>query len=190
MLALGLGAIDANGGGWAAPPVPGAQVADGSGLSETGLRAVSAAHTLAPISAHELMRGSSPDLGGRHGSAAQRGTTLHFDGGINPPPLATLIRREIAGVWRFVPSPEQLRQHTLPQVRVEMRSARGRLGELTLRDRPDVSVPVTVQADQVLRQGMRGEAWYEGSVVIEIPVAELTAAGTYGGRIEVNLESF
>ena len=154
-----------------------------------GLVAETQAITLAPVTADELLGGVQPVLGQRSGPVSRRGDRLNLDGGMQPPQLASSIRRDLSALWRYVPQADRAASPGLPQVRVEVRAPNGQAGRLALRDRPEVTVPVTLSTTQQSRHGPRGEHWYEGGVVLEIPLSSISAAGTYSGRIEINLET-
>lgn len=185
-LAAAFGAADAA----AAPPVPGARTfAPPGNASAIGLSSESAQLSLRPLTATELMAGAdNVARPGRLLTPTAIGNRLNVDAAIEVPPLVAVITRELAEVWRYVPDPK--RQGTeMPRMRVELRSSAGRRGELALSGNPAIGLPVGVHATQSLRRGADGLAWYEGRVVLEIPVAAMRAAGTYTGRIEISQES-
>lgn len=173
----------------AAAPVPGARVFASSAVPQAeGLSLESSRLTLAPLTPAELLGGMNPRLGGRSAQATIAGGSLHMGGSIGQLPLAGFVTRELHGVWRYAPGPQRFAAEA-PRVRVELRSQQGRRGELSLRENPAISVPVNVRSSQELRRGTDGTPWYEGHVVLEIPVSSLVAAGTYSGRIEISQES-
>lgn len=186
-LALGLAwlATDAD----ATPPVPGARAFASGGVPQApGLSTSAPRITLAPISATELLGGVTPARGQRSLSATVTARGLQANASIDPPPLAAFITRELPDVWRYVPDPKRLAAE-MPRVRVELHSQSGRSGELSLRDNPAIGVRVGVRSEQTLERRADGGAWYVGRVVLDIPVAALTAAGTYAGRLEISQES-
>jgi len=174
----------------AAPPIPGARSFSAGLTPATGIliRTESGRITLAPLKPSELLGGSSARIGTRSVLATVVGRSLQANGSLDTPPLAAYITRELPAVWRYAP---QAQRHGTgaPQVRVEVRSLHGRAGELSLREQPGISIPVSVRASQTLLRGADGTPWYEGSVRLEIPVAAMLAAGTYSGRIEISQES-
>ena len=186
-LAFGLAwaAVDTD----ASSPVPGARVFASATTPQTeGLSVVSARITLAPMTAAELLGGMDPRPTLRNAQAMRVGGGLQVGGILDPAPLAATVTRELHAVWRYAPgTARQLAEP--PRVRVELRSQQGRRGELSLRGNPAISVPATVRSRQDLRRGADGVPWYEGHVVLEIPVSSLIAAGTYSGRIEISQES-
>ena len=186
-LALGLAwlATDAD----AAPPIPGARAfASGGAPQAPGLSIAAPRITLAPIAATELLGGVDPRRGQRSLPAMVTARGLQANASIDPPPLAAFVTRELREVWRYAPDPKRLAAE-VPRVRVELHSQSGRSGELSLRDNPAIGVRVSVRTDQSLQRTADGGAWYVGNVVLEIPVAALSAAGTYVGRLEISQES-
>ena len=185
-LAVAFGMADAA----AAPPVPGARAfASQGGVAAVGLSAVATRVSLRPLASTELMAGAdsvSRPAGVLATTAS--GNRLSVDAAIDVPPLAAVITRELDAVWRYVPDPKRMTAD-MPRVRVELRSPTGQRGELALEGDPSVVLPVSVQALQALQRDADGHAWYEGRVVLEIPVAAMRAAGTYTGRIEISQES-
>ena len=186
VLAAAFGAADAA----AAPPVPGARSFAAPGhAAEVGLSAGATTLRLRPLHATELMAGG--DSVARPGRAlvpTASGNRLQVDAAIEVPPLAAVITRELDEVWRYVPDPKRMAAEA-PRMRVELRSSAGKRGELALEGQPDIGLPVGVHVMQSLRRGADGLAWYEGRVVLEIPVAAMRASGTYRGRIEISQES-
>ncbi len=173
----------------AAAPVPGARVFASAGAPQAeGLSVESTRQSLAPISAAELLGGMPPRPTGRTAQATFAAGVLNVGGMLDPPPLMPTITRELQGVWRYAPGAKR-NTAGIPRVRVELRSQSGRRGELSLQGDPAVSVPVMLRSRQELRRGIDGMPWYEGHVVLEIPVSALVAAGTYSGRIEISQES-
>ncbi|MBN8481509.1 MAG: hypothetical protein J0L88_07975 [Xanthomonadales bacterium] len=175
----------------AAPPVPGARVFAAPGSSGAlGLHAVATRVSLRPPTSTELMAGApaNTETSARALTAIAVGHSLRVDAAITVPPLPAVITRELDEVWRYVPDPKRITAER-PGMRVELRSPSGERGTLALRDDPRVRLPVAVQASQVLRRDADGLAWYEGRVVLEIPVAAMRAAGTYTGRLEISQES-
>ncbi len=185
-LAVAFGAAEAA----ASPPVPGARVFASPGTAAAiGLSSVATRVSLRPLASTELM--AAADSVSRPAgvlTTTASGNRLSVDAAIDLPPLAAVITRELDDIWRYVPDPKRMGAE-LPRVRVELRSPAGQRGELALEGDPSVSLPVGVQATQALRRDADGRAWYEGRVVLEIPVAAMRAAGTYSGRIEISQES-
>jgi hypothetical protein len=187
VLALGLAWLGADAD--AAPPIPGARAfASGGAPQARGLSAASTRITLAPIAATELLGGVDPARGSRVLPATVTARGLQANASIDPPPLAAFITRELREVWRYAPDPKRLAAE-MPRVRVELHSQSGHLGELSLRDNPAIGVRVGVRTRQSLQRSADGAAWYVGDVVLDIPVAAFSAAGTYAGRIEISQES-
>lgn len=187
LLALGLAAllVEAE----AAAPVPGARVFTSAGAPQAeGLSVASTRLTLAPMTAAELLGGMPPRPAERTAQATFAAGVLNVGGTLDAPPLMPTITRELQDVWRYAPGAKRVGGE-MPRVRVELRSQSGRRGELSLQGDAAVSVPVTLRSRQELRRGIDGVPWYEGHVVLEIPVSALVAAGTYSGRIEISQES-
>lgn len=185
-LAVAFGVADAT----ATPPVPGARVFASPGATAAiGLQAEATRVSLRPLASTELMAGTgSVARPARELATTASGNRLSVDAAIDVPPLAAVITRELDNLWRYVPDPKRLAAEA-PRVRVELRSPTGQRGELALDGNPAMALPVGVQATQTLRRDAAGRAWYEGRVVLEIPVAAMRAAGTYSGRIEISQES-
>jgi hypothetical protein len=172
----------------AAPPIPGAQsFATGNGELMPGLLQVDSRHIeLAPVSVTELAAGERQALASPPRLVTRRSDGLEYQGGIDPAPLNLTVTRELRDLWRYAP---RSGLDAMPQMRVSLRGSDGLTGYLSSNGKSGSKLPVDIRVTQQLRTGARGERWYEGSVVLQIPLDQITEAGTYSGRIELNQES-
>jgi hypothetical protein len=176
----------------AAPPIPGAQqqvLAFGARPKGERLSARSERISLPPVTSAELLAMVTPDRRSSQVRATLSGRTLTVDAALSPPPLNAVVRRELRGIWQFAPRQDVRDSMSVPQVRMELRSAAGERGALSLHDDPDRQVFVQLGQSQSAEHDADGAVWFEGSAWIEIPIAALQAAGTYSGRLEFFVET-
>ncbi|UXI67404.1 hypothetical protein [Tahibacter amnicola] len=116
------------------------------------------------------------------------GSAIVGRGQLNPPPLPTVIRRPLRGLWRMSTPGGAMRQE---RVKVEIEGIDGSPGVLTADDGSQLKVPVAVteMSPRAVATGPN-EMALEGGIVLEIPTAALTNAAHYRGRLVIRIEGY
>jgi hypothetical protein len=169
--------------GVGAAPIPG--VAAVSRAGGHGVELLQASITLDPITVEELAGGALLGQPAGRLDATFAGGTLNARGAVPIPPLRPTVRRTVRGVWRVAGS--AARDWQLPRVNARIESIAG--GNLLADADGGTGMAVRVIEAPLRRvAGREDELIYEGDLVLEIPVAALTGAGRFRGRLMIDME--
>ena len=156
---------------------------DNAGLEQTGPHRLTVAQRrveLAPITAAELVRAGDPDLGTQRRFAVAASGGLAWHGGMQLPPLKSMVRREIEGLWRLSLDADAAMLHGGDPVRVSLIAGDGiRAAEI---DRIRVE-PIVHET----RHEGDGRQTIQGGVVLWLPIEVLDS--TEALRFSLNIEA-
>jgi hypothetical protein len=167
------------------PSVPGAPAPISAAGGEEGLRLLVDGVELEPISAYEIAGGNSIAQASPTLRAHAQGRTLKAEGGIEIGSTATVVRRELRGVWQYGRSAERSTRGE-PRVRIELEGARG--GSLVSAEDGVTRLPVRVLQMRTQKHAREGLEVFEGDLMLEIPVEALSKPGRYRGQLRITVE--
>lgn len=137
---------------------------------------------LAPITASELIHPGDPDLGPQQRFAVAGAGRLTSHGGLQLPPVKSMVRRDIEGLWRLtLPADAPLLRADEP-VSVALMADEGRGADLLDR----IRVEPVIHDERMERDGRRR---IDGGVVLWVPVEVLERAENLRFRLNIQAGS-
>ena len=111
---------------------------------------------------------------------------LTYDGTpLSLPPIKTTIQREFPVVWRFVTTSGESQSHVV--VRYQIRSEDDEPGRMSS-SQSEISIPVNLQiAPQQSADRTEDIEVLQGGCILELDIGSIRRAGTYRGKLHVDI---
>lgn len=159
---------------------------DNTGLDQSGPHRLTVSQReveLAPVTAAELVHPGDSDLGPEHRFAMSEGGRVTSPGGLRLPPLKSVVRREIEGLWRLTLDADTAMLRGEEAVRVSLMATDGRSANLLERIRVEPIIHETrVEGD--------GRQRIDGGVVLWVPVEVLESTEALRFSLHIRADAY